>query len=170
MTDKPQRQRCPSSSYIRAIDGDVVSNVKVVVRIRPPNAAEQTEKSRIVVHPINENVLVFDPLEQSKDGAFRNGPRDIRKRRNKDMKFAFDYIFGLNSTNVDVFEQTTKTILDGLLQGYNCSGITTSYSILLYFLNCFLKCHILKLKLENILLLSVASQGKLVSYGFNIVE
>ncbi|XP_060065078.1 kinesin-like protein KIF18A [Ylistrum balloti] len=102
----------------------VDNKVKVVVRIRPENATERGGNSRVVVKAMNENVLVFDPKEQSSPGyGHRNRcrRRDIRKKQCKDLKFAFDFVFDQNSANHNVYEESTKQILDGLLDGYNCS-------------------------------------------------
>lgn len=101
------------------------NNVKVVVRIRPPNVKEVEGNFREVVQAVDENVLVFDPKEAPvyEYGAGRRRPRDIRQRRYKDLKFAFDRVFGPSATNTDVYNETTNTVLDGLLTGYNCSGL-----------------------------------------------
>ena len=99
------------------------SNVKVVVRVRPEN--EKEAGSRVVTQVMNENVLVFDPKENSESGvggSSRKRPRDLRKRQNRDLTFAFDHVFGPYSKTNDIYEQTTKSILTGLLNGYNCSG------------------------------------------------
>ncbi|KAJ8299293.1 hypothetical protein KUTeg_023353 [Tegillarca granosa] len=100
------------------------SNVRVVVRIRPENKLEIDADSRVVVQYMNENVLVFDPKEQgSPEYGYRRRrrQRDIRRRENKDLRFAFDYVFGPRSKNHEVYEQTTKQIVTSFLNGYNCS-------------------------------------------------
>ena len=99
------------------------SNVKVVIRVRPEN--EKEVGSRVVTQVMNENILVFDPKENSESGlsGSRKRPRDLRKRQNRDLTFAFDYVFGPESKTHDLYEQTTKSILTGLLNGYNCSGL-----------------------------------------------
>ncbi|XP_060552819.1 kinesin-like protein KIF18A isoform X2 [Ruditapes philippinarum] len=104
-------------------DSGPSSNVKVVVRIRPPNVKETEGNFREVVQAVDENVLVFDPKEPSsyEYGGGRRRPRDIRQRRNKDLKFAFDHVFDASATNIDVYNETTNTVLTGLLNGYNCS-------------------------------------------------
>ncbi|KAK7098935.1 kinesin-like protein KIF18A isoform X2 [Littorina saxatilis] len=98
-------------------------NVKVIVRVRPPNDLERNAVGRHVVEVMNENVLVFDPKEQSSPVALgrKRRHRDIRKRRQKDMTFAFDHVFGWDSTTEELFEQSTKTVIEGLIGGYNCS-------------------------------------------------
>ncbi|KAK3101211.1 hypothetical protein FSP39_001803 [Pinctada imbricata] len=104
-------------------DSGEKSCVKVVVRVRPENAREKEGTFENVVRVMNENVLVFDPQEQgSPHYGFKNRRRrDIRCRIKKDMKFAFDFVFGPRSCNADVYQQTTKKILDNLLEGYSCS-------------------------------------------------
>ena len=39
----------------------------------------------------------------------------------KDHKFTFDIVLGPTATNEDVFQSTTKDLVDVLFQGYNCS-------------------------------------------------
>ncbi|VDP08697.1 unnamed protein product, partial [Soboliphyme baturini] len=46
---------------------------------------------------------------------------DPTARRCKDIKFAFDRIFTPESSNEEVFDNTTKPILDKFLGGFNCS-------------------------------------------------
>lgn len=37
------------------------------------------------------------------------------------MQFVFDKVFGFNSINNDIFENTTKSLISSLMDGYNCS-------------------------------------------------
>lgn len=92
------------------------------MRVRPLNEAEHNEKYHIVTEAISDHMLVFDPKIQSTPGFLLMNQRDINRRRFKDLKYAFDYVFGPSATNKDVFEQTTKGIVSGVLNGYNCSG------------------------------------------------
>lgn len=117
-----KRRHSPvGNSSSDAQSGDSSSNVKVVVRVRPEN--EKEAGSRVVTQVMNENVLVFDPKENSESGlSSRKRPRDLRKRQNRDLTFAFDHVFCPESTTSEIYEQTTKSILTGLLNGYNCSG------------------------------------------------
>ncbi|KAG5263843.1 hypothetical protein AALO_G00269220 [Alosa alosa] len=102
---------------------DVCSHVKVVVRVRPPNEREQTSGFKRVVQVVDSHMLIFDPKEQ--EVTFFRGQkianRDVRKRANKDLKFVFDNVFGETSEQVEVFENTTKGVVDGVLNGYNCT-------------------------------------------------
>lgn len=137
----PQTRKRPhgpdESSDVGGSSSDPSSNVKVVVRIRPPNVKEIEGNFREVVQAVDENVLVFDPKEPSsyEYGGGRRRPRDIRQRRNKDLKFAFDYVFDQSATNTDIYNETTNAVLTGLLTGYNCSGIVSTCSDHFY-LNC----------------------------------
>lgn len=105
---------------------NVCSHVKVVVRVRPANDNEKRENCRNVVQVVDNHMLIFDPREEdlscfgSRKTLARN--RNINQRANKDMKFVFDHVFGENSTQVELFESTTKEVLDGLMTGCNCTG------------------------------------------------
>uniref|UniRef100_A0A8C7FIC4 Kinesin-like protein n=1 Tax=Oncorhynchus kisutch TaxID=8019 RepID=A0A8C7FIC4_ONCKI len=102
---------------------DVCSHVKVVVRVRPTNDNEKCENFRNVVQVVDNHMLIFDPKEQqiTSFGGPRVQNRDVNKRVNKDLKFVFDNVFGEDSSQVDIFENTTKRILDGVLNGFNCT-------------------------------------------------
>jgi hypothetical protein len=74
---------------------------------------------------IDESTLVFDVKEETQPFFFHGSKqncRDLRKKPNKELDFKFDRIFGWDSSNVDVFEGSTKDIVKSLLDGYNCSG------------------------------------------------
>lgn len=90
-------------------------HVVVAVRVRPSNGREHGTNSRNVVRTVNDQVLVFDPVEG--DHHIGSYPR----RNNKNLMFAFDKVFDETKDNVFVFENTTKDILDKLLDGCNCS-------------------------------------------------
>ncbi|XP_075693841.1 kinesin-like protein KIF18A isoform X2 [Rhinoderma darwinii] len=100
---------------------DVCSHVRVVVRVRPPNEKEKLANFTNVVQVVDKHILVFDPkVEEVNFFHSRSAAhRDISKRKSKDLKFVFDGIFDENSTQQEVFEQTTKVVLDGVLNGYN---------------------------------------------------
>ena len=74
---------------------------------------------------MGEHMLVFDPKEEETPDFYHGkarGGRDILKRANRDIRFAFDNVFAPEVTTHDVYTKTTKSILDGLLEGFNCSG------------------------------------------------
>ncbi|XP_035538141.1 kinesin-like protein KIF18A isoform X2 [Morone saxatilis] len=100
---------------------DVCSHVKVVVRVRPTSDREKRENCRNVVQVVDNHMLIFDPKEESAScfGSQRVRNRNINKKANKDLKFVFDHVFGEDSTQVDIFENTTKVVLDGVMNGFN---------------------------------------------------
>ncbi|NXF03124.1 KI18A protein, partial [Smithornis capensis] len=106
-----------------AEEENVCNHVKVVVRVRPETQKEKQGNFSKVVHVIDRHVLVFDPKEEQV--CVFNGKkvshRDINKRQNKDLKFMFDAVFDEDSSQFEVFEYTTKSLIDGLLNGYNCT-------------------------------------------------
>ncbi|KAM5248152.1 kinesin-like protein KIF18A [Ctenodactylus gundi] len=98
-------------------------HMKVVVRIRPENTKEKTTGFHKVVHVIDKHILVFDPKQEEVSFFPRKKTTnfDIAKRQNKDLKFVFDAVFDETSTQLEVFEHTTKPILQSFLNGYNCT-------------------------------------------------
>ncbi|XP_031600748.2 kinesin-like protein KIF18A isoform X1 [Oreochromis aureus] len=102
---------------------DVCSHVKVVVRVRPANDSEKRENCRNVVQVVDNHMLIFDPKEEDLScfGSQRVRNRNINKRANKDLKFVFDQVFDENATQLDIFENTTKGVLDGVMNGFNCT-------------------------------------------------
>ncbi|XP_045681424.1 kinesin-like protein KIF18A [Phyllostomus hastatus] len=102
---------------------DLCHHMKVVVRVRPENTKEKAAGFHRVAHVVDKHILVFDPNQQ--EISFFHGKktanRDITKRPNKDLKFVFDAVFDETSTQLEVFEHTTKPILRSFLNGYNCT-------------------------------------------------
>ncbi|XP_066492740.1 kinesin-like protein KIF18A [Tiliqua scincoides] len=102
---------------------DVCNHVKVVIRVRPENQKEKESSFSKVLDVVDKYILVFDPKVE--EVSFFHGKkrqyRDLNKKQNKDLKFVFDAVFDENSTQLEVFEHTTKTVLDGFLNGYNCT-------------------------------------------------
>lgn len=100
------------------------ANVKVVVRVRPENKRELECNAQCVVKVVDEHLLVFDPKEEEDDFFFhgaRQTGRDLNKRVHKEQKFMFEHIFNVDSTNEQIFNATTKDLIDTVLDGYNCS-------------------------------------------------
>uniref|UniRef100_A0A672F4L4 Kinesin-like protein n=1 Tax=Salarias fasciatus TaxID=181472 RepID=A0A672F4L4_SALFA len=101
---------------------DVCSHVKVVVRVRPTSDREKRENCRNVVQVVDGQMLIFDPKEEEPCfGSQRVRNRNLNKRANKDLKFVFDHVFGENATQVDIFENTMKVVLDSVMNGFNCT-------------------------------------------------
>ncbi|KAM4846482.1 kinesin-like protein KIF18A isoform 1-T2 [Thomomys bottae] len=102
---------------------DLCHQMKVVVRVRPENTKEKAVGCHKVVHVVDKRILVFDPKQEEVSFFHRKRVTnfDVTKRQNKDLKFVFDTVFDENSTQMDVFEHTTKPILRSFLNGYNCT-------------------------------------------------
>ena len=100
------------------------ANIKVGVRVRPENERERAGAFNNVINVVDDKMLIFDPKEDSEDFFYhgkKQGRRDLNKRENKDKKFAFDAVFPPGSTNQQVFEGTTKDLVETVFSGYNCS-------------------------------------------------
>ncbi|KAM6274317.1 kinesin-like protein KIF18A [Porphyrio hochstetteri] len=106
-----------------AKEEDVCNHVRVVVRVRPESQKEKEGNYSKVVHVVDQHILVFDPKEE--EVSFFHGKRlthrDINKKKKKDLKFVFDAVFDESSSQLEVFEHTTKSVIDGFLNGYNCT-------------------------------------------------
>ncbi|CAH6788144.1 Kif18a [Phodopus roborovskii] len=102
---------------------DFCHHMKVVVRVRPENTKEKAVAFHKVVHVVDKHILVFDPKQEvvSFFHEKKTTNFDITKRQNKDLKFVFDAVFDETSTQMEVFEHTTKPILHSFLNGYNCT-------------------------------------------------
>ncbi|CAL1687585.1 unnamed protein product [Lasius platythorax] len=121
-----QESAKPSTSgtaIVQAEDSSEIS-IKVIVRIRPHNERELQSNSRTVVEIVDDKMLIFDPKQQDTPFFFHNvaqKSRDMLKKQNKQLQFIFDRIFSSTSTNINVFEGSTKSLITSLLDGYNCS-------------------------------------------------
>ncbi|XP_015740956.1 kinesin-like protein KIF18B [Coturnix japonica] len=97
--------------------------VAVMVRVRPPAPNEREGAAHSVLHVVDQHILVFDPDEPGGPHGTALHPLPTRgsKQRGKDIKFVFDRVFGEGATQQEVFQHTTRDVLDGVLNGYNCS-------------------------------------------------
>ncbi|XP_065582476.1 kinesin-like protein KIF18A isoform X2 [Artemia franciscana] len=113
----------PALVPLKAVVRQARGNMKVVVRIRPVNRNENS--NRLVVKPVSESQLVFDPHEEEEGfffhGVKQNGFRDLNKKQKRNANFAFDNVFSEDSTNLEVFEASIKPLVQTVLDGYNCS-------------------------------------------------
>ncbi|KAK4983650.1 tubulin-dependent ATPase kip3 [Elasticomyces elasticus] len=75
---------------------------------------------RPVIKVVDDKCLVFDPPEDSSVQRFSRSVMPMGKRV-KDQTFAFDKVFDENTTQGDVYEATTKNLLDSVLDGYNAT-------------------------------------------------
>ncbi|KAF5304424.1 hypothetical protein FQR65_LT07954 [Abscondita terminalis] len=99
-------------------------NIRVVIRVRPFNERENTPNNRNVIKIVDKTTIVFDPKEDDEPFFYHGVPqknRDIMKKSNKNLNFTFDQVFGNEANNEIVFEFSTKSLIESLMNGYNCS-------------------------------------------------
>ncbi|KAI2467109.1 kinesin-domain-containing protein [Annulohypoxylon bovei var. microspora] len=75
---------------------------------------------RSVIKVVDDRCLVFDPPE---DNPVQKFSRSVvpNGKKVKDQVFAFDRIFDDNTSQTEVYEATTKNLLDCVLDGYNAT-------------------------------------------------
>lgn len=93
----------------------------------------RTKYLRSIVAPVDDKVLIFDPPEDnplarlyssSTQNTFAHGARKPR-----DIRYAFDRVFDDKCGQETVFENTTKPLLDGILNGFNASVFAYGVSV-----------------------------------------
>ncbi|PGH01080.1 hypothetical protein AJ80_09063 [Polytolypa hystricis UAMH7299] len=75
---------------------------------------------RPVIKVVDDKCLVFDPPEDNPVHRFSRSVIPNGKRV-KDQTFMFDRVFDENTTQGDVYESTTRSLLDSVLDGYNAT-------------------------------------------------
>lgn len=71
-----------------------------------------------LVRHTNTSTRIFDPEDSSTQGRLRPG---MGGKRTKDQPFTFDRVFDDNTTQAEVYEATTKNLLDSVFDGYNAT-------------------------------------------------
>ncbi|KAH6887733.1 P-loop containing nucleoside triphosphate hydrolase protein [Thelonectria olida] len=75
---------------------------------------------RNVIKVVDDRCLVFDPPEENPVHKFGRSVLP-RSKKVKDQVFAFDRVFDENTTQSEVYEGTTRNLLDSVLDGYNAT-------------------------------------------------
>lgn len=96
---------------------------------KPPPApgatALRTRFLRPIIQTVDDKVLVFDPPDNNPLSRLYNNTHanymSHGQKRTKDIRYAFDRVFNDQCGQREVFEGTTRPLLDGVLQGYNAS-------------------------------------------------
>ncbi|XP_065335163.1 kinesin-like protein KIF3A isoform X2 [Cloeon dipterum] len=83
-----------------------VENVRVVVRVRPMNEKETTSAFKSIVNAdsVSNNITVTNPNAQAGEPP---------------KSFTFDLVFGPDSKQFDIYNQTARPIIEKVLEGYN---------------------------------------------------
>ncbi|EDV25164.1 Kinesin-like protein KIF3A [Trichoplax sp. H2] len=84
-----------------------VDNVQVAVRCRPLNEKEKNDRQAHVIKVNEANGTVTLNTEHSRTGDHGS------------KTFTFDTVFGSDSKQVDVYNQTARKIVESVLEGYN---------------------------------------------------
>ena len=88
-------------------------NILVCVRCRPLSQLElQISNYETIKIMENKMVVLMDPIEY-------NGPNSIFKNRSREQTYAFDFAFDKYTTQKTVFENSTKFLLEGVVNGFN---------------------------------------------------
>ncbi len=125
-SQKEASQLAPNEDHTPFLgDGGLAGGISPNKIMPPSTAATSTLKTRFVrpiVKPMDQKVLVFDPPDTNPLTRLLNSnPLAHGNRRNKDVRYAFDRVFDSTASQTDVFAETCKPLLDGILNGYNAS-------------------------------------------------
>ncbi|XP_068026038.1 kinesin-like protein KIF18B [Melanerpes formicivorus] len=93
--------------------------VTVMVRVRPPAPGEGAAQHPLL-RVVDHHTLLFDP-EGTAGASGGVLPAGRGKNPGKHQKFLFDRVFAEQATQEEVFQHTTRQMVDTLLDGYNCS-------------------------------------------------
>ena len=90
-------------------------NILVCVRCRPLSSLEYQLSAYETIRIMDDKMVVLmDPIEY-------NGPNTIFKNRSREQTYAFDFAFDKNTTQITVFEKSTKFLIEGVVNGYNAT-------------------------------------------------
>ena len=87
-------------------------NILVAVRCRPLNQKEKDFSSQQTLNIINKKLIILkDP----------NGITNINNNRSKEISMAFDYVFDEYESQENIFNSTTKFLIEGVVNGFNAT-------------------------------------------------
>ncbi|TPX36335.1 hypothetical protein SmJEL517_g01516 [Synchytrium microbalum] len=95
------------------MEDDGSARVIVAVRIRPLNKKESTEGGPVVARCLDPRTLLVTHLEDEDDV--------LRKDRPREKLFSFDHVFSEYDGTMDVFDKTTRYLVDAVTKGYNAT-------------------------------------------------
>lgn len=127
-TPAKRSPKCLESTEKTVIQSESSNRMRVYVRVRPLNEREESGGSKKTIDVIDSQLLVFDPIEiddnQTTDDQYvYHGKRyrEIGRRPNKNLQFVFDRVFDEDFENIQIYEHSTKSFVESLLNGYNCA-------------------------------------------------
>ena len=109
-----QKENEETKSYIEDMKKGSY-NILVCVRCRPLSSLECQLSSYETIRIMdNKMVVLLDPIEY-------NGPNSVFKNRSREQTYAFDFAFDKNTSQNCVFENSTKFLIKGVVNGYNAT-------------------------------------------------
>jgi len=87
-------------------------NILVAVRVRPLNQKEKMISVDETITVENKSTIIL------KDPSLYINPNNIRA---KEKFLTFDYAFDKNETQLNIFNSTTKFLINGIVNGYNAT-------------------------------------------------
>ena len=92
---------------------------------------DSTKAIRRVVQVIDDTMLSFDP-PPSTIHTDSHETRQVGKRKHRDLSYQFDMVFDDTASQENVFEGTAKSLIGGVLDGYNATifayGVSSTVS------------------------------------------
>ncbi|CAL3972357.1 hypothetical protein PZA11_004503 [Diplocarpon coronariae] len=76
---------------------------------------------RPVIKVVDDKCLIFDPPEDHPVHKYGRAAVSNMGKRSKDQTFGFDRVFDDNTTQGEVYESTTRGLLDSVMEGYNAT-------------------------------------------------
>ncbi|SPO24743.1 related to kinesin [Ustilago trichophora] len=122
-SEKEASQLAPNEDHTPFLgDGGLAGGISPNKSIPSATSTLKTRFIRPIVKPMDQKVLVFDPPDTNPlTRLYNNNPLSHGAKRSKDVRYAFDRVFDSTASQTDVFEETCKPLLDGILNGYNAS-------------------------------------------------
>lgn len=98
------------STFLQSHSTKDVDNVRVVIRCRPLSQKEISDGRKVVVRM--DHITGQIAVHNSKAGS-----------GDKEKMFTFDTVFGMDSKQVDIYNETARPIVEFVLEGYNGTSL-----------------------------------------------
>ena len=96
------------------------NNILIAVRVRPLNYSEKEDSDyKTIKITSNDTLTISIPTEYSLDQ--KNKINHIEIKKEKVSKYHYDFVFGEDSTQSQVYKTTTYNLLTKVLEGYNAT-------------------------------------------------
>eukprot|EP00057_Strongylocentrotus_purpuratus_P026108 XP_011680582.1 PREDICTED: kinesin-like protein KIF19 [Strongylocentrotus purpuratus] len=90
------------------------NQLMVALRIRPLTPMEAERGSNLVAHAVEDSIVILrDPTDDPDDV--------LRAKRSRERHYVFDRAFDETSTQAEVYDVTTKDLIQRVTEGYNAT-------------------------------------------------